>query len=244
MEKQAQINHISSLVGYKNPARYVTRASFIFDGLDLQGKSVLEIGCGKGSLLAWTALQGATFVLGLEPEQDGSRSGSYGTLETVVSSLSSGTVKISPTRFDEYSFSEPFDIVILYNVINHLDECAVTDLHSNPASYQAYSKIAEKIRAVTAPNGTLILADAARSNLWGDLGRRSPFAKTIEWNKHQNPAVWRRLFEEHGFRMLDLRWSYMYPFGKWSSNFLLHYVTISHFTMRLRREDEFSTATH
>jgi SAM-dependent methyltransferase len=237
MEKQAQVSHISSLLGYKSTSRYVARANFIFDGLTLQGKRVLEIGCGKGGLLAWAALQGAAFVLGLEPEQAGSFSGNYNTLQKVVSTLSIDTVKISRARLDEFSFSETFDVVILYNVINHLDERAVVDLHLNPASYHTFLKIAEKLRSVTAPKGVLILADAARSNLWGDLGSKSPFARTIEWGKHQNPSVWKRLFEQTGFRMLDLRWSYLYPLGKWSSNFLLHYVTLSHFIMRFILDD-------
>lgn len=240
MENQAQVNDISSLLGYKSTARYVARANFLFDTLNLQGKRVLEVGCGKGALVAWAALQGAAFVLGLEPEEDGSVSGSYNTLKKVVSRLSLDTVEISPTRLDNLSSSEPFDIVILYNVINHLDENAVMNLHTNPASYDIFLKIAERIKSVTARKGVLILADAARSNLWGDLGVRSPFARTIEWTKHQNPTTWQRLFEHAGFKMLDLRWSYLYPLGKWSSNFLIHYITSSHFAMRFILDDEYA----
>jgi SAM-dependent methyltransferase len=240
MENQREIEHIATLIGYRSVKRYITKAHFVFDGLNLHGKRVLEIGCGKGGLVAWAAVHGASFVLGLEPEKDGSENSSYRTLETVVSSLCLGNVEASPKAFDEYPFSEPFDIVLLYNVINHLDERAVIDMHTNMASYERFVCIADKLRAVTAPKGTLILTDAARSNLWGDLGKRSPFARTIEWNKHQNPGTWRKLFEQTGFKMVGLRWSHLYPLGKLSSNVLIHYITISHFLMRLERCDDCS----
>jgi len=238
VEIQGQVNYISSLVGYKTPARYSARAEFVFDTLELKNKRVLDVGCGKGGLLAWAALQGAAFVLGLEPEEEGAVGGSYATLEKVVSTLSLDTVEISRSTLDGYSFSKPFDIVILYNVINHLNEHAVVDLHSNPDSHNIFLGIAKKIRSVMAANGVLILADAARSNLWGDLGTKSPFARTLEWRKHQNPAIWRALFEHVGFRTLDLRWSQHYLLGKWSSNFLMRYVTSSHFVMRFILNNE------
>ncbi|MFT3894508.1 MAG: methyltransferase domain-containing protein [Anaerolineales bacterium] len=237
MENSGGIERISEIVGYRNVKRYSTKAHFVFDGLDLRGKRVLEIGCGKGSLVAWAALHGASFVLGLEPEKEGSQSISYRTLEEVVSTLCLNNIEISPKTFDEYVFSEPFDVVILYNVINHLDEQAVTDMHVNMASYERFLCIAEKLCTVTAPKGILILADAARSNLWGDLGRQSPFARTIEWKKHQNPKTWKRLFEQAGFKLVNLNWSQLYPLGKLSSNFLVHYITISHFLMHLERAD-------
>lgn len=241
MENQAELNHISSLLGYKSPERYVARAQFIFDSVDLRGKRVLEIGCGKGALLAWAGLQGAAFVLGLEPEEDGARSGSSRVLESVVSALRLNTIEIRATRLNDQFSSDPFDIIILYNVINHLDEQAVKDLDKNPASYSTFLDIVKKIKTLTAKRGIVILADAARSNLWGDLGRTSPFAKTIEWNKHQDPTTWQRLFEEVGYKLLDLRWSHLYPLGKWSSNFLIHYMTISHFVMRFMLNDEHTT---
>jgi SAM-dependent methyltransferase len=225
-------------VGYKNPSRYIARANFVFDKLDLKGKRILEVGCGKGGLLAWAGLLGAEYVLGLEPEEDGVLDGSYATLEKVVSTLVLDTVEISRSTFDDYSFSRPFDIVILYDVINHLNEYAVMDLHLNPDSYNIYLRIAERIRSVTALKGILILADSARSNIWGDLGYRSPFSTSLEWKKHQNPIVWQGLFKEAGFKLLDLRWSSLYPLGKWSSNALLQYVTLSHFVMRLIKDDE------
>lgn len=238
METQTQLHYISALLKYKSPERYIARAGFIFDGMNLQGKRVLEIGCGKGALLAWAALHGASSVLGLEPEEDGAVNGGYRVLEKVISTLGMDSVSIRANKFDDCTFSELFDVVVLHNVINHLDEQAVVDLDVNPSSYSVFLGIVKKIRAVTAQGGVLILADAARSNLWGDLGARSPFAKTIEWTKHQNPATWQKLFEQAGFQFLDLRWSHLYPLGKWSSNFLLHYITISHFTMRFTAKDD------
>jgi predicted RNA methylase len=67
------IEYASTAVGYRSPARYVARARFLFDAVDLHGKRVLEVGCGRGAWVVWAALHGASHVLGLEPEADTAR---------------------------------------------------------------------------------------------------------------------------------------------------------------------------
>jgi hypothetical protein len=38
-----------------------------------------------------------------------------------------------------------------------------------------------------------------RRNLYADLGFRNPFEPTIEWFKHQQPAVWAKVLFDAGF---------------------------------------------
>jgi hypothetical protein len=86
-----------------------------------------------------------------------------------------------------------------------------------------------------APGGYLVVADCARNNFWNDLSLPSPLARTIEWDKHQNPGTWIGLLQRAGFRLYDLRWSPLQPFTRLTANRVVQYLTTSHFVLRMRR---------
>jgi hypothetical protein len=80
----------------------------------------------------------------------------------------------------------------------------------------------------------VIISDCSRRNFWNTVGISNPFAPTIEWHKHQAPRQWRSLLEDSGFEFLDLRWSWINGLGPLSSNFLVQYLTFSHFVLRVK----------
>ncbi len=84
------------------------------------------------------------------------------------------------------------------------------------------------------PGGWVVVTDCGRSNFWNALGMRSPFARTIEWHKHQNPSLWAKAFECAGYRKADLRWTPLHPLGRLAANRVVHYLTCSHFCLRFR----------
>ena len=114
-----------------------------------------------------------------------------------------------PLTLEDYDGKDgPFDIILLHNAINHLDEAACIHLHEGGAYRARYAAIAAKVAALAAPGGTLILSDCARRNFFPDvLGTPSPFARIIEWNKHQQPELWAQLFSSAGFARPKIRWA-------------------------------------
>jgi hypothetical protein len=122
----------------------------------------------------------------------------------------------------------------MYNVINHLNEEAVTVLHNDPLAFKQYVVLLQYLRTLMQPSGWVIVADCARDNLWPRLGLRAPLATSIEWHKHQNPAVWENVFKQAGFRCVDLRWSPLQPLLRLTANWLVQYVTCSHFVLRFQ----------
>lgn len=224
------------LAGYSTGARYRVRGQFLFDGIPLAGAHVLEVGCGSGAWSLWAALHGAQRVVGIEPGADGSSEGSLDGLRRSIAIL--GLEQRIEARTDflrELEVPEvPYDVVVMYNVINHLDEESVVAVDRNAEARRKYVSCLCDLRGRMHPGSWFIVADCGRDNLWPRLGLASPFVPTIEWHKHQNPQTWIDICSEAGFRSVDLRWSPLQPFPQLTSNWLVQYLTCSHFVLRFR----------
>ncbi len=245
MIKDQESNRVelaARLVGYTNGSRYKLRGDFLFSGIPLAGANVLEIGCGTGAWAIWAALHGAERVFGIDPEANGSTARSLGTLKGTIETLGLSRTVTATNHFlhQVAAQKERFDVVVMYNVVNHLDEDAVVVLHENRTAFECYVSILEKLRSLMNAGGWVIVADCARTNLWPRLGFRSPLANTIEWHKHQDPQIWIDVFRRAGFRHFDLRWSPLYPFHRLTGNHLVQYLTCSHFVLRFTVGEDFA----
>lgn len=228
------------LLGYASAKRYSNRGMFLFRGVPLQAASVLDVGCGIGSWAIWAAMNGAAKSVGIEPEGDGSKQGTLEAFRQNIRLLElQGQVEAYSATLQEFSSHDrKFDVVVMYNVINHLDESAVKTLHKNENMAARYVDLLKRLRTKIRRGGTIIVADCARSNLWPHLGLRSPFARWIEWEKHQDPSQWIRVFERAGFKITSRRWSPYYGVRALSTNSVFHYLTCSHFTLQFVVSDE------
>jgi SAM-dependent methyltransferase len=242
-ESHNQIALAAALVDYRGAARYRFRGEFLFRGIPIVGARVLEIGCGTGAWAIWTALAGAVKVTGVEPEAEGSSAHSLDRFRRNLEKLGlqDRVDAVGCTLQDLPPSAERFDIAIMYNVINHLDEDAVVRLHKDQEAMGRYVALLRKLHLHMNPHGWVVVADCGRDNLWPKLGIRSPFMPSIEWQKHQNPKIWTDVFERAGFRMFDLRWSPLQPFPKLTGNRLIEYLTCSHFVLRFRVEQAMTT---
>ena len=187
-------------------------------------------------------MNGADFVLGLEPETDGATKGCLSTLRRLIDQLGlEGRVESTACLLQDLpTMSPPFDVAILYDVINHFDEDAVQRLHHDVGSQERYVHLLGHLRRVLAPGATVIVADSDCSNFWPHVGMRAPLAPSIEWHKHQSPELWKEVFGKAGFHALDLRWSPLYPLGSLSTNKLAQRFISSHFILRFKLKPEAS----
>lgn len=182
----------------------------LFGEIDFRGKTMMDIGCGKGMLCLWAALHGASKVVGLEPLADGAYDSSecHHVFRSMARQLALPHASILPCTVQEYAGpANQFDLVLSVASINHLDEKSCIALRSSPAAVRNYHEIFRHIADLMKPGGKLIIMDAGRRNFFGDLGIRNPFTPNIEWFKHQQPEDWAAFLEKCGFCDASIRWA-------------------------------------
>jgi len=126
------------------------------------------------------------------------------------------------------------DFVLLYNVIDHIDEEACAKIGHDPAAEKRYVDIFRQLSGFLKDKGRLIVSDAAKNNFFGDLGLVSPFARNIYWPRHQNSGTWKKLIHRAGLTPVRTEWTRPYPFrhfGNLATNHLTAYLILSHFVI-------------
>ena len=208
---------------------------------------MLDVGAGDGLFACYMALHGASEVVALEPEQDGSSSSALRLLRARTEALKLPIACHAQTFQDFTDEEHSFDVILAHNVINHLDEDAVTQLQTSEVARIRFRELLAKMHRLLKPDGVLILADCARDNLFPRLGLPNPLAPTIEWEKHQNPEVWRELLRQVGFAAAELHWTYprrLRGLGPLLSRRWMSYCLDSHFVMHCRPERTQHSAVH
>lgn len=209
-ESQALEQYLSVVSEYGGvPSKWQFYFEYIFDGVELRDKTMLDVGGGMGRFSYYAACAGATKVICLEPSLSGSRSETTETARQLRSRLQSpNNVIFKPCTFQEFDASnEQFDILLLHNSINHLDEGACTVLHEDNQAREIYLQMFRKLSALAKKDAKLIAADCSRYNFFSAIKAQNPFAPTIEWQKHQPPALWADLLSRCGFGSPRIRWA-------------------------------------
>lgn len=213
--------------------------NYLFQDVSFIGKSMLDIGGGSGLYSFYGAIMGAKEVVCLEPELEGSTKGVLHRSKQLSASLSLSNVSLQPVRFQDFDADDQtFDIILLHNSINHLDEEAYIKLQYDDDARKRYKAILQKLSKVAAPGAKLIITDCSRHNLFASLGIRNPFAPTIEWHKHHSPEFWSSMLLNYGFVNPRVRWtsfSNLRRIGRVFGNRFASYFLTSHFVLVMDR---------
>lgn len=193
---------------YPNRENLQFHLKTLFKNIALENRRVLDIGGGSGLHSFYAACMGAKEVICLEPETEGSRSGMEAKFRKLGGMLGYDQVKFEPVTFQAFEpVGKQFDVILLHNSINHLDENACINLLNNEPSRAIYMDIFLKLSSLASGAAKLIVCDCSRYNFFALLRIRNPFAPTIEWHKHQAPEVWVDLLSQVGFVNPRIRWT-------------------------------------
>jgi len=181
--------------------------NYLFKDISFIKKIMLDVGSGFGLYSFYAACSGAKQVICLEPELAGRTKNTFEGYKKLSDKLSLSNVSFLPIRFQDFNTYDEFDIILLHNSINHLDEEACIKLQYNDDARKRYESIFQKLSKLARQGAKLIIADCSRYNFFNFWGIKNPFAPTIEWHKHQSPKYWSNMLFNYGFANPMIRWT-------------------------------------
>jgi SAM-dependent methyltransferase len=215
----------------------------LFQDVELAQKEVLDVGGGRGLLTFYAAIRGAKKAVCLEPEQDGSNNGMIkGYYDLRMQFPETLPVELRSLTLQDYlqqAGAETYDVIIMHNSINHLDEEACIHLLKSNDCYNRYLTIFKNVFRLLKKGGVLIITDCSRNNFFNDIGVRNIFVPTIEWHKHQQPGTWISILTKAGFKNAEVQWLSPNRLGKPGrlvmGNYFMSYLTRSYFKVKMEK---------
>lgn len=207
--------------------------NYIFQGINLKDKSLLDIGGGNGiaSFFAFHSDKSCKCTI-VDPFEEGSNKEMYSQFNE-LSKLYDKAVILHNDYVDTLPEKKNFDIILMHNSINHIGEDIITDLDNDNKSQEEYSRRLEEILKQAKKGATIIVADCSSKNFWNDLKIKNIFAPAIDWNLHKPPHVWQKMLEDLGCHHINTKWTSrreLLLFGKYLfANKFISYMLNSHF---------------
>lgn len=240
-QRSAQFDRLlGELDLYTTRRRLDFKMSWFLRDVDLRGRRVLDIGSGRGTFGVWCLLNGARELTAIEPEAAGSETTAAAVFRRVVSELDlDARVRLHRVPFQQYDAPDgSVDLIFCHYAINHLDEEACVSLHASVEAWARYVELLRRCHRLLADGGTMVVSDCARRNFWPLVGLGGIPGRSVEWDKHQQPALWCRLFEDAGFRIARSTWTPPYPLrrlGPFARSGALAWFLNSNFTIQAHK---------
>lgn len=203
-----------------------------FSRINFKDKTILDVGSGNGIFSFYFIINGAKEVVCLEPSLDGSDNNNENIFLSIVNEFRFTNIKFINQSLQNYITNKRFDLIVMKDSINHINEDACINLKKNNYNRKIYIDIFNKINSLMLPDSQIFLSDASSKNFFGDLKIKNPFVGEIEWFKHQEPNIWISLMKESDFDIKFLDWSSINSLqflGKMSNSKLISYFTSSNF---------------
>lgn len=202
---------------HDRPERWIFAAERLYGPVSVVGKTVLEVGSGRGALAMYTALAGARRVYSIEPEFAGSRSGMVECQRERIAELGLDNVELITADFNRFEPGElRVDVLVSNASINHVFESR-HHARSDRATWEGYIQVAQKFRRCLQPDGVAVVADAGRYGFFA-LARYCGLPERWCWRKqnigfrnHQNAGTWREIFQAAGYRRCQIDYPLPYP---------------------------------
>lgn len=161
-----------------------------FSEIDFRGKTVLEVGCGKGFVSLYIAMfTGAYHVTALD------ESAGHGSETEIIEGLKNNIVhlrlgkRLVAIKANALTYqSEPFDIIIANNCLHHFVDNG-KQYWKDPIVAEGYQNIFRHFAELLQSNGRLIIKEFDPFNIWRYISSNLFFAN-IDWSIHPPLSGW------------------------------------------------------
>lgn len=187
----------------------VRRCEELLHGEDLSGRSVLEVGAGRGFLAHYAAIcRGASHVTALdEYGGHGAPETSYDTAVRLRARLGAeDRICIEKSDFLEWQPSRTFDYVFLVNALHHIVQTR-QPLSRDRQRWASALDAFERTRRALAPGGRLLIQELSRRN-YCPLPRYRRRMSGVRWDTKQTPREWCKALRASGFTRTRVRYRY------------------------------------
>ena len=184
----------------------------------LEGKEVLEIGCGRGAFSLYMALSGkAKKVLALDESAGFGADETYlRRLEEIVRNHSIGNVETMQTSINKTAFpEESFDVIVANFSLHHVirSSWSLTDNHK---AQEELLELCTSLKSCLRKNGRLVLREMSRINFWRFMPYRWKMSH-IDWEIHPTLKEWLLVLNRAGFKNVSCEFFTPYFLSAWPS---------------------------
>lgn len=186
-----------------NLDNFLYHAEEQFRGIDLNGKSVFEIGCGVGLISLWLALLKNTGrIVAIDGyEGVGEDRNNYNSF-TMTIKENSINIDLMKMNFWKNNFKpDSFDIIVANYALHHMVRTEKY-IFSDGETRNQWVDLFSEIKRILKKDGVLILKEVTRFNLWRLLPLRFRY---MDWEIHPTKKEFVYVVRKAGFKNVVLR---------------------------------------
>jgi len=193
-------------------------ASYYIDEIPLNGKRLLDIGCGNGLMLsANCVIAKPKLAVGLDNYQgEGSPISDYNFANKVQAALSLPYLKlVLGDAFGLPFHKESFDMIYISHCLHHIYESTVRLGRAEESSTKNLTALLRDIYTTLSENGVLVVAEVPRYSIMR-IGRLFGLLKDTDFKTKQEPRDWICALEKVGFKSFKVKYHTPYPLRRFT----------------------------
>jgi SAM-dependent methyltransferase len=189
-------------------------ASYYMREISLEGKKILDIGCGSGLLLSTSCIvSDPAMAVGVDKYKgEGSPLSDYDFIRKTMSVLSLPNLKLVIGDASELPFRDKtFDLIYTSHCLHHIYESRTRFVDAEDKEQQEIIRLFREIKGSLSENGVFVIIEVPRYSFLR-LARIFGMFKDTNFRTKQEPVDWVYALKRAGFKSFKIKYHTPYPF--------------------------------